>query len=196
MKRIVLASLFTASLLVSACGNSEPAREAAQEAVEAHEAVPMAPNLHKANEEARKGLTGIYTHYLHVKDALVKTDAAAAQKAAADLVGNMTVDDALLNGDEKTAWEEQLPVLKQAAETIAATANVAEQRAAFHTLSTAMEKSIMAIGLHGTTVYKQYCPMAFDDTGAYWLAGEEEVNNPYFGDEMLHCGSTEIGMAF
>ena len=38
------------------------------------------------------------------------------------------------------------------------------------------------------TLYKQYCPMAFNDQGAYWLSKEEEVFNPYFGDLMLHCG--------
>ena len=42
-----------------------------------------------------------------------------------------------------------------------------------------------------TPLYKQYCPMAFNNQGAYWLAAEEEVNNPYFGDLMLHCGSVE-----
>jgi Cu(I)/Ag(I) efflux system membrane fusion protein len=33
--------------------------------------------------------------------------------------------------------------------------------------------------------------MAFDDTGAWWLSEEEEILNPYFGDEMLHCGMVQ-----
>jgi hypothetical protein len=37
-------------------------------------------------------------------------------------------------------------------------------------------------------VYHTFCPMAFDDKGGYWLSEEKKVYNPYFGDEMLHCG--------
>jgi hypothetical protein len=33
--------------------------------------------------------------------------------------------------------------------------------------------------------------MAFNNEGAYWLSAEKEVNNPYFGDKMLHCGSVK-----
>ena len=40
-------------------------------------------------------------------------------------------------------------------------------------------------------VYKQYCPMADEDRGAYWLSKEKEVLNPYFGDAMLKCGEVK-----
>jgi len=36
--------------------------------------------------------------------------------------------------------------------------------------------------------YIAYCPMAFDDRGAYWLQSSKDVLNPYFGDMMLYCG--------
>jgi len=40
-------------------------------------------------------------------------------------------------------------------------------------------------------VYKQYCPMAFDGKGAFWLSSSEEIRNPYYGDKMLKCGRVE-----
>jgi len=40
----------------------------------------------------------------------------------------------------------------------------------------------------GKTIYVQYCPMAFGNKGADWLAKEEEIRNPYFGDKMMKCG--------
>jgi membrane fusion protein, copper/silver efflux system len=40
-------------------------------------------------------------------------------------------------------------------------------------------------------VYKMYCPMAFDDEGAYWLSDRDQILNPYFGDAMLSCGVIE-----
>ena len=30
--------------------------------------------------------------------------------------------------------------------------------------------------------------MAFDNKGAEWLQVGTQVNNPYFGDQMLRCG--------
>lgn len=41
------------------------------------------------------------------------------------------------------------------------------------------------------TLFVQYCPMADNDNGAFWLSTEEEIKNPYFGSMMLRCGSVE-----
>ncbi len=65
-------------------------------------------------------------------------------------------------------------------------------RLAFQTLSNAL---IEAEGLTGNPLdqplRRMHCSMAFDFTGASWLQLEEKLFNPYFGDEMLHCGSLE-----
>ena len=45
--------------------------------------------------------------------------------------------------------------------------------------------------LSGGTIYKKFCPMAFNNDGAYWYADVEEIKNPYFGDKMLKCGSVK-----
>ena len=42
--------------------------------------------------------------------------------------------------------------------------------------------------LKNAGVYRQFCPMAFNDQGAYWLSPETEIRNPYFGKKMLACG--------
>lgn len=36
--------------------------------------------------------------------------------------------------------------------------------------------------------YLAFCPMAFDNKGAYWLQTEKPIRNPYFGARMLKCG--------
>ncbi len=38
--------------------------------------------------------------------------------------------------------------------------------------------------------------MAFNNRGAHWLSDTTEVVNPYFGDEMLHCGSVTDTLRF
>ena len=42
--------------------------------------------------------------------------------------------------------------------------------------------------LRNAGIYRQYCPMAFNDKGAYWLSDETDIKNPYFGKKMLECG--------
>ncbi len=124
-------------------------------------------------EEKSTVKVNLVENYLALKDALVATDGAKAQKAAIDFLK-------VNNNDALTAD------LK----AIAGSTDVATQRIAFEGLSANMY-SIVKAGGSETVLYKQYCPMAFNNKGAYWLAAEEQVNNPYFGDRMLHCGSVQ-----
>ncbi|KYG79542.1 uncharacterized protein DUF3347 [Roseivirga ehrenbergii] len=124
-------------------------------------------------EEKSSAKVNLVENYLALKDALVATDGAKAQTAAKAFLE-------VNNNDALTAD------LK----TIASSTDVAAQRIAFEGLSSNMYSIVKASGSE-TVLYKQYCPMAFNNKGAYWLAAEEEVNNPYFGDVMLHCGSVQ-----
>ena len=38
------------------------------------------------------------------------------------------------------------------------------------------------------TLFRQYCPMAFDNEGDSWLSVTKEILNPYFGEIMLNYG--------
>lgn len=40
-------------------------------------------------------------------------------------------------------------------------------------------------------LYVQYCPMADDNKGGYWLSLASEIRNPYFGASMLSCGEVK-----
>jgi PBP1b-binding outer membrane lipoprotein LpoB len=128
-------------------------------------------NIEFSNEK----ISSTYQHYMHVKTALVNTNAAEAQNG-----GKMLIE-ALNNVENNTEALE-------AAQTIANSANVNEQRTAFEDLSMAMEE-VLEGSVKSGEVYKQYCPMAFDGKGAYWLSSSEEIRNPYYGDKMLKCGS-------
>ena len=41
----------------------------------------------------------------------------------------------------------------------------------------------------GEAFYLTHCPMAFDFRGADWLQSHDVIDNPYFGAEMLRCGT-------
>jgi hypothetical protein len=40
----------------------------------------------------------------------------------------------------------------------------------------------------GHPIYRFFCPMAFNNTGAYWLQANKELENPYWGAMMFTCG--------
>jgi Cu(I)/Ag(I) efflux system membrane fusion protein len=76
-------------------------------------------------------------------------------------------------------------------EKIAASDKIEEQRAQFDFLSQALIKSVKVFGIGEATLYVQHCPMANGNNGADWLSAQENIKNPYFGDQMLTCGSIQ-----
>ncbi len=64
-----------------------------------------------------------------------------------------------------------------------------EIRAGFYPLSQTLVQIVETFGTNERTpLFLQFCPMAFENKGATWLAASEEINNPYFGAMMLRCG--------
>ncbi len=124
-----------------------------------------------------KSVANVVDGYLQLKDALVASDAALAKEKAIGLLE--TVDATLM------------PDMQQNVKTIAATADLEEQRIYFDSLSINLYQNIEKFKGIQQTLYKQFCPMAFNNRGAFWLSNTEEIRNPYFGKEMLTCGNTE-----
>ena len=54
-----------------------------------------------------------------------------------------------------------------------------------------MIEVVKSYGLQSNKVYIQFCPMADNDNGAFWLSMQKQITNPYFGDMMLSCGETK-----
>lgn len=119
-----------------------------------------------------------YARYIDLKDALVKSNAENAKKAATELEIVLQVTP---NGKKAS----------QTAGKIGSTTNIEEQRMLFTVLSDELTVLIKASKLSSGTIYLEYCPMANNNEGAYWLSNEKEIRNPYFGDMMLKCGSVK-----
>ncbi|MEJ7644806.1 MAG: DUF3347 domain-containing protein [Chryseolinea sp.] len=119
-----------------------------------------------------------YTHYVHLKDALVASKSDEAKKAASALQKSLA---SLSNAKKAT----------ESASKIAATASLEEQRKEFSTLSNEMTSLVKASKLSKGSIYLEFCPMANNNQGAYWLSNEKQIKNPYFGDAMLKCGSVK-----
>ena len=66
--------------------------------------------------------------------------------------------------------------------------DIEKQRAIYSDLSNDFIALVKKSGVSSGELYVDYCPMALDDKGAYWLSANKEIRNPYFGDKMLKCG--------
>lgn len=143
------------------------------------------PNFSKQLAEALKP-------YLEVKNALVASDPEAASTRINNVAGALEkVNMNLLKGDAHTRWMENLNRMNESVKEIRGSKNVEEQRASFSQLTEALYVSIKTFNVTGLQSYYQYCPMAFDNKGAYWISKDEQISNPYFGEQMLRCGETK-----
>ena len=116
----------------------------------------------------------IFEEYIHLKTALVNTNSENTAAVAKSMQAKLIAID---------ASEE----LTKTVQSIAEATDIEVQREAFVDVTAAIE-GMVAGKLKSGTIYKQFCPMAFGNTGAHWLSNTKEIQNPYFGDKMLKCG--------
>jgi Cu(I)/Ag(I) efflux system membrane fusion protein len=151
----------------------------------------MAGEINKLTvpEEFRVQLTAVYNAYLEMKNAFVNSDADAVSISSARVQSAIgETDMALLSGDAHLLWMDHMENLAGMLRVIEQSDDIEEQRHQFALLNALFYRTVKSFGLNGKVVYYQYCPMAEDDSGAFWLSETEEIRNPYFGDMMLKCG--------
>jgi len=133
-------------------------------------------------------LKPVFDSYFSVKDALIKTDAATVSAKAAELSASINaVDMSKLSAEEHTVWMKVMQDLAANAESISKSKDVAKQRNAFATLSGNIY-ALAKVSKQDAPIYYQHCPMY--NGGANWLSKENAIKNPYYGAQMLTCGST------
>jgi len=134
--------------------------------------IPVAMELRDANSDLA------YDQYLRLKDVLVLSDSTQAQTVAKDLAGTLIkIPDS--KNSTKIAYD------------MASEVSLSKQRIIFTRLSTELITMFKKAEISSGSMFVQYCPMANDGGGGYWLASETEIRNPYYGDQMLSCGEVK-----
>ena len=137
-------------------------------------------------------LTQLTEEYFKVKNSLVNDDAPATQKAAVSIKSSLSnVDMSLVKGAAHDRWMSIRSEVDKAAGMMIKETDIAKQRTHFAPLSQAFLDLTETFGLTKDKVYKEFCPMAFDNKGAFWLSESSEIRNPYFGAAMLTCGEVK-----
>ncbi len=133
-----------------------------------------------------------YDTYITLKDNFIKSDAELSKNSASALHKALqNIDMKLLaNNEAHTQWMMLNKTLKSSSNAIANSEDIKLQRKQFKILSEHFILAVQSFGINEIS-YKQYCPMADSDKGAYWLSKEKQILNPYFGDIMLKCGEVK-----
>ena len=162
---------------LAACGNNQSTGSTGHEGhdhAQAEEVSKPAANVSLKDDK----LNAVYQHYIHLTTALTNSDPSEAKVAAAAI--------------EAGAKEvEGASTVAGAAAKISSAANIEAQRKELSELSNEFISLVKKSGLNSGEVYVEYCPMALNDEGAYWLSNSKEIRNPYFGESMLTCGEVK-----
>lgn len=136
-------------------------------------------------------LEQVYQKYFLLKDALIADNGKGAGAAAGELVAALdAVAMESLGSKEHDEFMKLLPSLRNDAKSMSETADLDKLRQRFAILSGNMYR-LMKVIAPAQSVYYDHCPMYNNGKGAYWLSRDKEIRNPYYGAQMLSCGSNK-----
>ncbi|MBO9154261.1 DUF3347 domain-containing protein [Chitinophaga sp. GCM10012297] len=152
------------------------------------------------SDEYYDSLKTAMTAYYQLSGALIKGDTLGADVAAASLKTHLdSLPIARLGIDSSRAANLAVSTGNISAELaglLIEKGGLDARRLSFQMVSDQLYDLLQTTGFKGHAIYRQHCPMAFNNRGAHWLSDTTEVVNPYFGDEMLHCGSVTDTLRF
>ncbi len=137
-------------------------------------------------------ITPIIKDYLALKNALVADNDKAAANAGKQLFATLNkVDMKTIPANKHKEFMDVFENAKENAEHIGDNAGKIDHQRE-HLASLSKDVSDL-ITLFGTTqkLYQDYCPMYNDGKGAIWISEAKAIKNPYYGSQMLTCGSVK-----
>ena len=145
-----------------------------------------------AQATTNEPLQPVINAYLDVKNALTADNGVAARSAAKVLftaISDVATDK--LPPVEQRVWMEYKDKLSYDAEHMKGTDELGHLREHFMKLSDNFYNMVKVLNINSADLYYQFCPMANDGKGAYWVSEKQAIRNPYFGKMMMSCGSTK-----
>jgi len=121
----------------------------------------------------------------------VESDAGGAFKESQNLLKQIgSIDMGLFSGDTHEYWMDKSQLVKTSLIEIKQNARIDDIRKSFVPISENLIKIFKAFGTGNNKAFVQFCPMANQDIGAFWLSTDKQIKNPFYGSMMLSCGET------
>ncbi|MFP4604193.1 MAG: efflux RND transporter periplasmic adaptor subunit [Bacteroidales bacterium] len=130
--------------------------------------------------------------YINLKNRLVEGET-VNEEAGKILSAAKEVEMGKFSQEAHVQWMNHFDIIKETATSINDADDIEEQRNDFIELSEAMIELVKNFNTPETEekLFVQFCPMADNDKGAFWISEENQIRNPYFGDAMLTCGEVK-----
>ena len=158
-------------LTLASCGEKKNKQDAVNTRQELEQAKEQTADI--ADASFSDGMIGkVFHNYQQIRMALVNSNSDEVQRAARNLAESIS---------------EESEGMKSMAVAVADATDIEKQRELFSKFTTDIEPMLRETLTEGT-IYKQFCPMAFEGKGGYWMSNVEEIQNPYYGKKMLKCG--------
>lgn len=157
--------------------------------------------VNELSDPFNQSFSQLLLSYFEIKNGLVEGDSARANAGAARLrvaSDSLRVND--IAGDSTGAIRElaksYASSLNSAAAALVRDSTLSLKRKQFEVMTDIVWNLTRVVRYKGSKVYYQHCPMAFDNKGAYWVSESPQIRNPYFGHQMLECGTLEDSLDF
>lgn len=187
MKHVLFITAIIATVL-SSCGDNSNSSPNTAEKTDAASAVTQ--SAANSQNQASPAIKELVSSYLALKNALVSDNGSEAASAGKQLFDALKkVDEATLSAEQRKLFDEVKEDAMEHAEHISENAGkIHHQREHFDVLSQDVYDFLKNVKVD-QSLYKVHCPMYNNNKGAFWLSEVREVKNPYYGKEMLTCGS-------
>ncbi len=163
-------------------------------------ALPMAADTIDKDVEQEKAqqdvgdfsIAPIIKDYLDLKNALVADNGKLAADAGRKLLATLkaVVMKSVPSGKQKEYMDIAADAMENAEHIGDNAGKIAHQREHLASLGKDMNDLIDMFGTP-QQLYQQHCPMYNEGKGAIWISETREIKNPYYGGEMLTCGSVK-----
>lgn len=204
MKKLILVFSAIAMLAVVSCNSNSNSSSKEENSKMNNDTMPMQETAKTAADIKMVATTfsnvdpgvaaymkTLVENYIALKNDLANTNETGAADEAAKIENAMkNFDKSLLTGDQKKVYDDIADELKEHAAHIAKS-KVDHQREHFAMMSKDVYDLVKAFGA-GMTLYHDHCPMY--SNGSMWLSETKDINNPFYGDKMMACGSVEETM--
>lgn len=153
----------------------------------------------KNSPDFNSKFTTFLNNYYHLKDAFVLSNNDMAVTSANLLFGSadsINLKEVKADNSIIEMAKGYLQTVSTEAKAISKVRDIETNRKSFQMISDAMYDLIRTVRFDNGIVYQQFCPMAFNDAGAFWLSSSSDIKNPYFGKKMLTCGEVKDSVDF
>jgi len=185
--------LFIGALVLSgACTSKKEAQQSNAPVEATPKSDKVASDFENVDPSVKTGVNNLLKDYFQMIHSLANDDESGAKEGAKKLEGSLHgFDKSKLTSEQKAFYDQREARMLRSLGDIAHSTTLNDVREATATVSDELYQ--LTKGFHGNTadVYYNYCPMARDNAGAYWLSDVSEIQNPYMGQSMPGCGSTK-----